>query len=159
MTFPHKTGSQFPASKLLSSNYLSLFLLFPLPRMGAAPCHFCVTSVSCLTFPVLQCPLNQFFLLKREFKILCVCVCVLSHVQLFVTPRTGACQAPLSMGFPRQEYWSGLPFPPPGYLPNPGNRTCISCIARWIPYHCDTWEALFSLCTKSLLWNWLSRLI
>ena len=30
------------------------------------------------------------------------------------------CQAPLCMGFPRQEYWSGLPFPPPGYLPDPG---------------------------------------
>ena len=37
-----------------------------------------------------------------------------------VTPQTVAHQAPLSMGFPRQEYWSGLPFPPPGDLPNPG---------------------------------------
>ena len=36
------------------------------------------------------------------------------------TPRTAACQAPQSMGFPRQEYWSGLPFPPPGDLPHPG---------------------------------------
>ena len=36
------------------------------------------------------------------------------------TPWTLACQASLSMGFPRQEYWSGLPFPSPGYLPNPG---------------------------------------
>ena len=33
---------------------------------------------------------------------------------------TVACQAPLSMGFSRQEYWSGLPFPPPGHLPDPG---------------------------------------
>ena len=38
----------------------------------------------------------------------------------FVTPWTVAHQAPLSMGFPRQEYWSGLPFPPPGDLPDPG---------------------------------------
>ena len=38
---------------------------------------------------------------------------------LFVTPRTVAHQAPLSMGFPRQEYWSGLPFHSPGDLPNP----------------------------------------
>ena len=38
----------------------------------------------------------------------------LSHVQLFVTPSTVARQAPLSMRFPRQEYWSGLPFPYPG---------------------------------------------
>ena len=45
--------------------------------------------------------------------------CVLSHfshVQLFVTPWTGAHQAPLSMGFSRQQYWSGLPFPAPSYL-------------------------------------------
>ena len=44
----------------------------------------------------------------------------LSHVPLFVTPWTVAYQAPPSMGFPRQEYWSGLPFPSPGELPNPG---------------------------------------
>ena len=39
-----------------------------------------------------------------------------------VTRWTVACQAPLSMGFPRQEYWSGLPFPSPGDLPYPGNN-------------------------------------
>ena len=38
----------------------------------------------------------------------------------FVTPWTIACQAPLSTGFPRQEYWSGLPFPSPGELPDAG---------------------------------------
>ena len=43
----------------------------------------------------------------------------LSRVQLFTTPLTVAHQAPLSMGFPRQEYWSSLPFPSPGDLPNP----------------------------------------
>ena len=43
----------------------------------------------------------------------------LSHVRLFVTPRTIACQAPLFMGVLRQEYWSGLPFPSPGDLPSP----------------------------------------
>ena len=47
-------------------------------------------------------------------------VCVLSHVRLFVTPRTVARQAPLSMGFPVQEHWSGSPCPPPGNLPGPG---------------------------------------
>ena len=41
------------------------------------------------------------------------------HVQLFKTPWTIACQAPLSLGFSRQEYWSRLPFPPPGDLPYP----------------------------------------
>ena len=44
----------------------------------------------------------------------------LSRVQLFVTPWPVAYQAPLSMGFSRQEYWSGLPFPFPGDLPDPG---------------------------------------
>ena len=52
------------------------------------------------------------------------CVCVhakwLSRVQLFVTLWTVACQAPLSMGFSRQEYWSGLPCPPPGDLSDTG---------------------------------------
>ena len=43
-----------------------------------------------------------------------------SHVQLFVTLWTVACQAPLSMGFSRREHWSGLPCPPPGDLPGPG---------------------------------------
>ena len=44
----------------------------------------------------------------------------LSRVLLFATPWTVAYQAPPSMGFSRQEYWSGLPFPSPGDLPNPG---------------------------------------
>ena len=50
------------------------------------------------------------------------CCTALSHfiVQLCATPWTVACQPPLSMGFPRQEYWSGLPFPSSGDLPNPG---------------------------------------
>ena len=45
---------------------------------------------------------------------------VTSVVSDSVTQWTVACQAPLSMRFPRQEYWSGLPCPPPGNLPNPG---------------------------------------
>ena len=53
----------------------------------------------------------------------CVCVCQsLRHVQLFVTPCAEACQAPLSMGFSRQEYWSGFPFPSPGDIPYPGSE-------------------------------------
>ena len=52
---------------------------------------------------------------------MCVCVCkLLSRVRLFATPWIAAFQATLSMEFSRQEYWSGLPFPSPGDLPNPG---------------------------------------
>ena len=46
--------------------------------------------------------------------------CMFRHIRLFVTPWTVAQQAPLSMGFFRQEYWTGLPFPSPGDLPDPG---------------------------------------
>ena len=45
---------------------------------------------------------------------------LLSRIRLFATLWTVAYQASLSMEFPRQEYWSGLPFPSPGGLPNPG---------------------------------------
>ena len=48
------------------------------------------------------------------------CCSVLSRVWLYATPWTVDRQAPLSLGFSRQEYWSGLPFPPPGDLPDPG---------------------------------------
>ena len=74
----------------------------------------------------------------RDSKVYCVVVESLSLVWLFVTAWTIAHQAPLSMGFPRQEYWSGLPFPTPGTLPDPG-------ILHWwegqILYHWATKEA------------------
>ena len=51
------------------------------------------------------------------------CVCLFSRVWLFATPWTVTCQAPMSMGSHRQEYWSGLPFPSPEDLPDPGMET------------------------------------
>ena len=63
------------------------------------------------------------FLLHSQTRQLYVCVCAVhSRSVLFnsATPWTVAHQAPLSMGFSRQEDWSGQPFPPPGDLPNPG---------------------------------------
>ena len=53
---------------------------------------------------------------------MCVCACdqSFSHIRLFATLWTVPCQAVLTMRFPRQEYWSGLPFSPPGDIPNPG---------------------------------------
>ena len=51
---------------------------------------------------------------------------MVSHVLLFVTAWTVACQALLSWGFPRQGYWSGLPFPPPGKLPDPGSKSPVA---------------------------------
>ena len=70
----------------------------------------------------------------------------LSCVWLFATPWTVAHQASLSIGFSRQESWSGLPFPSPGDLPNPGIEAASlmspACIGRWVLYHWATWEAL-----------------
>ena len=51
-----------------------------------------------------------------------------------VIPRTVAHQAPLSMEFSRQEHWSGLPFPSPGYFPNTGLKPCL-LHGRWFLYH------------------------
>ena len=61
-----------------------------------------------------------------------------SCVQFFAILQTVALQASFSMGFPRQEYWSGLPFPPPGDLPHPGIEPefhYVFCIGRWVLYH------------------------
>ena len=69
----------------------------------------------------------------QSMQISFLCACVLSHfsrVRLLATPRTVACHIPLSMGFSRQECWSGLPCPPPGDLPDPG----IELHYRWILY-------------------------
>ena len=63
---------------------------------------------------------NLFFCRVAEKTLYYTLVQLLSHVHLFVTPRTVACQAPLSMGFPRKEYRSGLPFPSQDDLPDPG---------------------------------------
>ena len=57
----------------------------------------------------------------------CVCVCVLSRVQLFATPWTVAHQVSLFVGFPRQEPWSGLPFPTQGNLLNSRVKPCLLC--------------------------------
>ena len=61
----------------------------------------------------------------------CACVCAksLQLCRLFVTLWAVAHQAPLSMGFSRQDYWSRLPYPPPGDLPNPGIETQFSHVA------------------------------
>ena len=78
---------------------------------------------------------------------ICVHACMLSHysrVWFFVTLWTVAHQAPLSMGLSRQEYWSGLPCPPPGDLPNQGIKTASlaspALTGRFFT-HWATWEA------------------
>ena len=69
-----------------------------------------------------------------------MCVCAISHFsrgRLFATLWTIAGQAPLFMGFSRQEYFSGLPCPPPGGLPDPGieSTSLVPCIGVQVLYH------------------------
>ena len=87
-------------------------------------------------YPVLQSPK----LTQCLVYIACVLSCLVTS-DCFATPQMEVWQAPLSVGFPRQEYWRVLPFPTPGRLPNPGDPTHISWTGRWILYHCTPWEA------------------
>ena len=81
-------------------------------------------------------------------KEVCVCVQLLSCVQLFATPWTVAHQVPLSMGFPRQEFWSGLPIPNPDDLPNPGIKLASlasPALAAGFLTTSNTWEIKWKL--------------
>ena len=87
---------------------------------------------------------TEFYIFKElNFSLFpsCLYMCALSfsYVQLFATPVTVACQVPLSMGFSRQKYWGGLPFPPPGdYLdPEMETTSLVSPILAGVP----TWES------------------
>ena len=91
----------------------------------------------------------------------------------FVTPWTVACQSPLPMGFPRQEYWSGFLFFPSRRSSQSSDQTHISCLDEWFLYHWATWEIrkvatigiipVFILEPKplrvSIPWSWKSQLL
>ena len=92
----------------------------------------------------------------------CVCVCVRAHVHvlncvwLFAALWTIAHQAPLSMEFSRQEYWSGVPFPSLGDLLDPGIKPlslAFSALADRFFTTSVTWEAPFLSCLWSISWN------
>ena len=92
--------------------------------------------------PIIAC---KRFAAKAKY---CVCACVsaqlLSHVQLFATPLTVTHQAPLSIGFPRQESWNGLSFPPPGGFPDPeiepGSPASPTLTGRFFYYIQQIWS-------------------
>ena len=69
------------------------------------------------------------FMLCNLCVCLCVCVCILSPGQDFAMPWTGALQGPGSIEFPREIYWSGLPFLTPGNLPNTRNEPASPALA------------------------------
>ena len=88
---------------------------------------------------------NKVTIFKNTVYILCMCVCALCHAPLFVTPWTVAHQAPLPMGISTQEYWSGLPCPPPEDLPHLGlEPRSFASPALLVGFFITrtTWEAL-----------------
>ena len=89
-----------------------------------------------------------------ELDIVCVLSC--SVMSNSATPWIVAHQAPLSMGFPRQEYWSGLLFPSPresSWLRDQIHISCISCTGRQILYHRATWEARAISGIQNMQWG------
>ena len=94
--------------------------------MKSSASSHCPENPPIKRYPCLPKILNQvvsYYHFQTPFIAACVCACMLSHfsrVRLFAILWTVVYQAPLSMGFSRQEYWSGLLFPNPGDLPDPG---------------------------------------
>ena len=70
---------------------------------------------------------TEIFIIKQTY----MCAKMLSHIWLSATLWAVACQAPLSMGFSREEYWSGLPCLPPGHLPHPGLKLHLLHLLHW----------------------------
>ena len=94
--------------------------------------HLCVTHIMLSPLKIFT-----FYILIK---------CMLSCLVMSHSLWTVAHQGLLCMEFSRQEYWSGLLFPTPGDLPDPGNKphvSCVSCVGRQILYHCTAWEALY----------------
>ena len=101
--------------------------------------HTAMTSGRLLIFSGTELPYLQY-------------ACVLYRVCL-CDPMNCSQQAPLSMSFPRQEYWRGLPFPPPGDLPDPMDQTHVSrgtCTSKRILNHWVTWEALSAIWVNNI---------
>ena len=88
---------------------------------------------------------------------MCMHTQLLSCVRLFAAPWAVAHQAPLPVEFPRQEYWSGLPFPPLGDLPNPGfEPTSPAAPALAGRFFTTTWEAQFIMTPLNFQSTYLS---
>ena len=104
---------------------------------------FCVLNRSFSSLLLLMLPQMVETALPELLGVFALCCCQsLSFVWLFVTPWTVAHQAPPSMGFSRQEYWSGLPFPSPGDLPDPEIELVSPALAGGLFYHEAKREAI-----------------
>ena len=142
-------------SLVIILNKSRLFLIFDISlswELNSIKTHVLIIVLSVIASWILRLYCEIFTVYVCKYMYVCVyiyiCVCVVcvlcaqlvSCVWLFVTPWTVAHQAPLSMAFSRQEYWSGLPFPSPGDLPEPGIKPespelaggFIACVRAWM---------------------------
>ena len=104
--------------------------------------RICFTTYSTFTF--IQCQKYKLLIDLPELSLYFQVVVLIGKLCLtFVIPWTVALLAPLSMGFHRQEYWSGLPFPSPGDLPDPGTEPVSPALIGRFSYHCTIQEAPF----------------
>ena len=119
---------------------------------------FCITQMrTVLTLRAFLEGLNVFTVMVSAQWPWRVC-CLFSHVQLLTSPWIVARQSPLSMGFSRQEYWSGLPFPSPGDLPYPGIKPAFllsPALAGGFFTASTTWEA--NVVMIIVIWKILDR--
>ena len=114
-----------------SHQIVSVFLPYPLPPTSRQN-WIRLKLDRVLNFQYLQCSVLAFL-----FKTSIACIYAYMHiVASIVSLWTVARQAPLSMGFSRQEYWNGFPCPPPRDLPNPGIKTWVFFISCIVGYFC-----------------------
>ena len=119
---PSKEENRFLKSQYWAQCRMSLKIVCLSPFSERVPAGSLICELNLMPAPQVSTLIlanEPFFTLNLELLYEYVLSCV-SHVWRFVTPWTLAHQAPLSMGFSRQEYWSGLPGPPPGNFPYPG---------------------------------------
>ena len=148
----HYVVEGFPWDPMQSANLYQVPLLCARLEMGIQADHCSTGCWSVFTGVCVKCSGSRERALanplsRRLRMISSDGVCMVSHfnpVWFFATPWTVACQAPLSMGFCRPEYWSRLPFPPPGDLPNPEIKpTSLTspALANGLFTTSATWEA------------------
>ena len=138
------------------TDYFTVSILLPFPK--------CILGIiQYIDFSDCNVSLNNMYLtflhvtlwLNSSFPFVCM-PSPFSHVCFFATLYTVAHQAPLSMGFSKQEYWSGLPFPSPGDLPDPGMEpTSLMSPALAGGFFTTTapWKTSFPLVPKSILFS------
>ena len=119
---PHNTSCWLLAAALsfqMSSHRACLLWVLKLPVLSFSPARGSPTAWRLQGSGCMSAPPGGFSVPPAHLSRVHV-LCRFSFIQLFAAPCTAARQAPLSMGFSRQEYWGGLPCPPPGHLPNSG---------------------------------------